>query len=166
MSLYYQYCYCTFFYKNYTANHRSFQLFSVVYVLYIITNVFGKNLIKIIPRIIAVSNAFFCGMCPYIINTFFLPFYKKIIPQFAVSVSPLFFRDLCPYIINRFLHILSRYDTFFNVHLYLFINCHLRANQSVYICYKYLLKWLNKAILSTFLPFKTTALPIFENSFI
>ena len=45
---------------------------------------------------------------------------------------------------------LSRYSTFFNACLYLFINRHLRANQSVYICYKYLLKWLNKAILSTF----------------
>lgn len=114
--------------KNNTANHRSFQLFFVVYVLYIITDFFHLFTKKIIPRIIAASN---------------------------------FFSGICPYIINRFLHILSRYDTFFNVHLYLFINCHLRANQSVYICYKYLLKWLNKAILSTFLVLKTTALPTF-----
>ena len=34
MSLYYQYCYCTFFYKNYTANHRSHNSFYRTFVLY------------------------------------------------------------------------------------------------------------------------------------
>lgn len=131
----------------------------VVYVLYIINEFFGKIPIKIIPRIIAVSNSFFVVYVLYIINKFFHLFTKKLYRE--SSQLPTFFSCICPYIINRFLHILSRYDTFFNVHLYLFINCHLRANQSVYICYKYLLKWLNKAILSTFLPFKTTALPTF-----
>lgn len=64
----------TFLQKNYTANHRSFQCFFVVYVLYIITNVFAHFYLKIIPRIIAVSNSFFVEYVLYIINEFLLPF--------------------------------------------------------------------------------------------
>lgn len=42
------------------------------------------------------------------------------------------------------------FPPFFYAYLRLFINCHLTANQSVYVCYKRSLIWLNKAILSTF----------------
>lgn len=76
----------------------------VIYVLYIITNVFGKILIKIIPH-------YFCGYCSNvqhfttlknILSMSFCTFHTYRIPQFAMSVST-FLRDLCPYIINRLL---------------------------------------------------------------
>lgn len=92
----------------------------------------------------------------YIINTFIAHF-TLIGYRSLPCLSAPFFRELCPYIINTVFGKISRYSTFFNAHARLFINCPLRANQSVYICYKYLLKWLNKAILSTFLTIKTTA---------
>lgn len=111
--------FCTFFYKNYTANHRSFQLFSVVYVL-------------------------------YIINTFIAHFTLIGYRSLPCLSAPFFSRFMSLYYQYCYCTFLSRYSTFFNACLYLFINRHLRANQSVYICYKYLLKWLNKAILSTF----------------
>ena len=113
------------FYKNYTANHRSFQLFSMVYVLYIITNVFGKISLKIIPRIIAVSKSFlwnlsfilsmsffylftkklyressqlptfFCYICPLYYQYIYCTFHTYRIPQFTMSVSP-FLPYICP----------------------------------------------------------------------
>lgn len=89
-------------YKNNTANHRSFQLFLVVYVLYIINKFLGK-----------------------------IPMHR--IPQFTMSVSTFFLKymSLCyQYIFCTFL---SRYSTFFNANLHLFIEHHLTANQSVYI---------------------------------
>lgn len=66
------------------------------------------------------------------------------------SCQPLFFKIYVPMLSLIFCTFLSQYSTFFNAHAHLFINCPLNANQSVYICYKYLLKRLNKAILSTF----------------
>lgn len=51
--------FCTFFYKNYTANHRSFQLFSVVYVLYIINRFLGKIPINILPQFAMPVSTFF-----------------------------------------------------------------------------------------------------------
>lgn len=54
----------------------------VIYVLYIITNVFGKISLKIIPRIIAVANAFYVVYVLYIINTFIAHFSIKIIPHY------------------------------------------------------------------------------------
>lgn len=63
----------------------------VVYVLYIITNVFGKISLKIIPRIIAVANAFYVVYVLYIINEFLLPFYKK----FSIKIIPHYFCGYC-----------------------------------------------------------------------
>lgn len=120
----------------------------VIYVLYIINKFLLPFYKKIIPRIIAASN-FFLWYMSFILSIEIFTFHTYRIPQFAVSVSS-FFENYVLYIINELLHILSQYDTFFNANLHLFIKHHLTANQSVYICYKCSLKWLNKAILSTF----------------
>lgn len=62
--------FCTFLPKNNTANHRSFQLFSVIYVLYIINTVIGEIPIKRIPQFAMPVSPFFENLCPYIINRF------------------------------------------------------------------------------------------------
>ena len=102
--------FCTFLPKNNTANHRSFQLFSVIYVLYIINEFLLPFYKKIIPRIIAVANAFYVVYVLYIINTFIAHFSIKIIPR-IIAVTTLF-SGICPYIINRFLGKLFDIATF------------------------------------------------------
>ena len=82
----------------------------VIYVLYIINTFIAHFSIKIIPRIIAVTTLF-SGICPYIINTFFLPF-TPIGYRSLPCLSAPFFRDICPYIINRFLGKLFDIATF------------------------------------------------------
>ena len=104
----------------------------VVYVLYIINTFFGKTPVKIIPRIIAVSNSFFVVYVLYIINRFLGKIPINILPQFAMPVST-FFDNYVLILSIDFCTFLSRYSTFYNACLYLFINCPLRANQSVYI---------------------------------
>lgn len=66
----------------------------VIYVLYIINTFIAHFSIKIIPRIIAVTTLF-SGICPYIINTFFLPF-TPIGYRSLPCLSAPFFRYLCP----------------------------------------------------------------------
>lgn len=68
----------------------------------------------------------------YIITDFLGKIPIKRIPQFAMTVSP-FFEIYVLILSILLLHILSQYSTFFNAYLHLFINCHLMANQSVYI---------------------------------
>ena len=82
----------------------------VIYVLYIITNVFAHFALKIIPRIIAVTTLF-SGICPLYYQYIYCTFHTYRIPQFTMSVSP-FFENLCPYIINRFLGKLFDIATF------------------------------------------------------
>lgn len=103
----------------------------VVYVL-ILSISFFYLFTKKLYRESSQLPTFFCRMCPYIINTFFGKIPIKRIPQFAMTVSP-FFEIYVLILSILLLHILSQYSTFFNACLYLFINCPLRANQSVYI---------------------------------
>lgn len=66
----------------------------VIYVLYIITNVFGKISLKIIPRIIAVSKSFLWYMSFILSMSFFYLFTKKLYRE--SSQLPTFFCYICP----------------------------------------------------------------------
>lgn len=61
----------------------------VVYVLYIITNVFGKISLKIIPRIIAASN-FFLWYMSFILSISFCTFFYKNYTAVCHVCQPLF----------------------------------------------------------------------------
>lgn len=104
----------------------------VIYVLYIITDFFHL-FTKKLYRITSAATALM-----YNISLPLRTYYQYIFCTFIgyrslPCLSAPFFRDLCPYIITDFLGKISRYDTFFNAYLYLFINHHLTANQSVCI---------------------------------
>lgn len=95
-------------------------------------------------------QCFLCVICPlYYQYCNWENSYKKDTAVCHVCQPP-FFDIFVPILSIDFCTFLSRYSTFFNANLHLFIKHHLNANQSVYVCYKYLLKRLNKAILSTF----------------
>ena len=166
MSLYYKYCYCTFFYKNYTANHRSFQLYFLWNMSFILSMSFCTFFYKNYTANHRSFQLFFLWNMSFILSIDFWENTYKNNTANHRSFQPLFFEIYVPMLSLIFCTFLSQYSTFFNAHAHLFINCPLNANQSVYICYKYLLIWLNKAILSTFLTIQTTALLIFVMSFI